>query len=173
MTRSPGQNSRMPGAGSGACGPWPLVLVSAVLLLGLAHGGAGLPEPVPERGSPCSAAGSLQGIGAEGEAGHRLLSRGPAQQSCVRFQGTGFDTWAAFGGAPSLFPAHARWCAARGRFPVDSFTVQRWGRARQAIADTAIARRVRYPVSSGSTRSGLADQPSIVTCPLRGPPASR
>jgi hypothetical protein len=170
-------------------------MVGVFLTLGLGLlGSAALaePGPRPEVARPGSGGGAaamrpvlggrarmtspLVGAAAVGPGAHGLrgVTEAPARQPpCLRFHGAGFDTWAALEGAPSLFPAHPSWGAARGRggFPPAAFAVPRWSRARQAASDTAIARRVRYPVAPVSARSGLADQPPLVTCPLRGPPA--
>ncbi|NMO15560.1 hypothetical protein HPC49_30550 [Pyxidicoccus fallax] len=108
-----------------------------------------------------------------GVSGPRVLTRRPSRQpSWTRLHGVGFDTWAAPGQAPSL-GSRASWCAARGRggFSPDGFAEHRWSRLRWDVPDTALARRVRHPVAPVSPRSGLADQPPLITRPLRGPPA--
>ena len=169
--RFPGLTSRMPGSGSGAHRLPALALVGAVLALGLAFWGGRLAEA--ER--PLLAGGPGHQLQAPGHSGPRVLTRGsPREPSCVRVHGVGFDTWVAPGGAPSFFPGHARGCTARGGrggFPPDAFAAQRWGREWREGSDTALERWVRYPVTSVSARSGLADQPPVVTRPLRGPPA--
>ncbi|MBZ4423184.1 hypothetical protein [Myxococcus sp. RHSTA-1-4] len=147
-------------------------MVGAVLALGLALWGGRLAEPEP---SFFLAGWPVQGVEAgPGDSGPRVLTGRPMRQpSCARFHGVGFDTWAALGHAPSLLSARSGWCAARGRggFSPDGFAVHRWSRARWEASATALERRVRHPVSPVSARSGLADQPPIVTRPLRGPPA--
>ncbi|WP_163999497.1 hypothetical protein [Pyxidicoccus caerfyrddinensis] len=193
MKRAHGHSSRRTGAGSGARGPWLVAMVGVFLTLGLSLGSAALAEPGSRLevsrpgsgggaeapwlapGSQAGVVGLLVGDAAVGAGAHGLrgVTEAPARKPlCLRFHGAGFDTWAALEGAPSFFPAHPSWGAARGRgaFPA-AFAVPRWSRARQAPSDTAIARRVRYPVASVSARSGLADQPPLVTRPLRGPPA--
>lgn len=172
---------------SGARGPWLAVVVGALLALGWALGSAGLAPgpPAPEHrlavrealpDGRASVAWLLPGDALGGARLHetRGVTRPPPLlPSCLRFHGVGFDTWATFAGAPSRLPAHPSWGAARGRggVPAATFAVPRWSRARRAPSDTAIARRVRYPLASLSARSGLADQPPVVTRPLRGPPA--
>lgn len=111
------------------------------------------------------------GTGAHGLRGAAHTSSRPP--TCLRFHGAGYDTWAAFDGGPSFCPAQPGWSAPRGRCALGGFALPRWSRSpRQTSSDTAMARRVRYPVAPVSARSGLADQPPLVTRPLRGPPAS-
>ncbi|MCY1019230.1 hypothetical protein [Pyxidicoccus sp. MSG2] len=172
MKRAPGHSSRRTGAAGGARGPWLVAMVGVFLTLGLALGSAALAEPGPRLAGVSRLAGDA--AGGPGAHGLRRVTEGPVRRpACLRFHGVGFDTWAALEGSPSLFPAHPSWGAARGRggFPPAVFAVPRWSRVRQVPSDTAIARRVRYPVAPVSARSGLADQPPLVTRPLRGPPA--
>jgi hypothetical protein len=166
-----GPTTRMACSGRGA-GRWLLpALVGAVLSVGLAVWGGGLAATE----GPSRAGGAVPAVEAGGDAsGPRFLTRRATRQpACVRFHGVGFDTWAALHGARATVSPHPVWHPARGRggFPLDTAALLRLSRTRRETLDTAIARRVRYPVGSVSARGGLADRPPIVTRPLRGPPA--
>ncbi|QSQ22423.1 hypothetical protein JY651_46145 [Pyxidicoccus parkwayensis] len=171
--RALGHSSRRRDAG--ARWPWLVLWVGALLLFGVVLGGGALGEAAAAPVARLTVAGSVavqdaaRGTGTHGLRG--VTESPPFQPASVRFHGAGFDTWASCEGGPSLIPAQPSWGPVRGRFPPSPFALPRWSRARREPSDTAISRRVRYPAASVSARGGLADQPPVVTRPLRGPPA--
>ncbi|NVJ23196.1 MULTISPECIES: hypothetical protein [Myxococcus] len=97
-------------------------------------------------------------------------SKGPARRWGAQFHVTDLGGWDAglhVGSGPAFSPPSS----ARGRTPFapDLQALHRWGRERRhAVARVTLRERrsAAAPTSSGD----IADRPSIVTRPLRGPP---